>query len=223
MKKTLPTLFLAWMLLASGSNIFSQNATTKQTKKQTIEVLVNDHEYIIKQPISDILKKYWPEKWLDTVRTHMLIEINKEREKAGLLPLRANDTLHSAAQGQANFIANNKETYFNAAGNLIGDPHMVYLPDGKKRGVEYRAFGEWYGSPRVSENITIGKQTIKEVVIAWLNEPLHRQILLDAWPQEGGIGIALLWDGYETIHMTGYAVVMDYGKPDPKHRKRKTE
>lgn len=41
-----------------------------------------------------------------------------------------------------------------------------------------------YGSPIVSENMAIGVENIQQTVKAWLNEPTHRQIMLDTNIQE---------------------------------------
>ena len=221
MKKTRQALALSWFLLWSGINqwLAQSRSAIQHTKKQAVEILVDDHEHIIKQSFSDILKKYWPEKWMDTIRKHLLIEVNNEREKVGAPALKANVSLDSAAQWHADFVANNKEIYYDTNGRLLKDPHMEYLPNDKKKGLTQRVMTAGYGSPMVSENMAIGVENIQQTVEARLNEPTHRQIMLDTNIQEWWTGGSLLATEYQNIHMSWCVIVMDYGKPDAKKRK----
>jgi len=213
---------MASMLLGGASQWLAQKKHIQNTQKQTVEVLVNDHEHIIKQSFSDILKKYWPEKGMDTIRKHLLLEVNSEREKAWIPALKTNIFLDSAAQGHADFVANNKEIYYDSNGNLLKDPHTEYFPNGKKKWLTQRTMTAGYTSPMVSANMIIGMKTITDVVTGRLNEPGHRQVMLDTTIQEWWIGIELLSSEYTKIAMVGFVIVMDYGKPDPKNRKRTT-
>jgi len=208
MKKTLPMLIMAWMLLASGNNIFSQNNTIKKTNKETVEVLMDDHNTIIHKNIPDIINTYGLEKGLEIVKQHMLICINTHRETMGASPLRSNEFLTSSAQGHAEFLSKHKKKYFEYQWNVQNMPnaHVQYLPNNTTKILVERTMEAGYQDSFVKEILHCGNMTIASVVTAWLDSDWHKKIIEDPKLIDIWIGVV------DNIY------VINFGKRDGKHR-----
>lgn len=99
---------------------------------------------------------------------------NRERERAGLPPLRADEKLCQAAREHST--------------NMARQDRLDHVLDGKDPGqrlrdVGYRSFG-W------GENCAAGQRTAAEAVSTWMNSPGHRANILNGSFTEIGIGIA---------------------------------
>lgn len=98
---------------------------------------------------------------------------NKEREKQGLSPLKANAELSRVAREKSNDMANNN--YFDHNSPQYGSPFDMM----KAYGITYRTAGE---------NIARGQQTPEEVVNGWMNSEGHRANILNGDFTEIGVG-----------------------------------
>ncbi|NJN66796.1 MAG: VWA domain-containing protein [Chloroflexaceae bacterium] len=102
---------------------------------------------------------------------------NQEREKAGLLPLKANPQLaraaleHSQAMAEHDFMSHDNPVTGSTAGDRI------------------RAAGYTWSSS--AENIASGQASPDEVVASWMNSPGHRANLLSPDLREIGVGYVL--------------------------------
>jgi uncharacterized protein YkwD len=109
-----------------------------------------------------------------------LLELtNKEREKEGLRPLKANAKLFEAARKHS--------------ANMARQQRMDHTLDDKGpserlREAGYRGFG-W------AENCAAGQRTPAEAVRAWMRSPGHRRNMLNESFAEIGLGVALSKDG----------------------------
>ena len=65
------------------------------------------HAEIIKMNVDQILSEYGTEKWLDTIRQHVLIEINKIRQDYGLQVCNQNKKLTKTAQDYSKYMSDN--------------------------------------------------------------------------------------------------------------------
>lgn len=209
MKKTIQALAVVGMLLGGTSQWFAQKIQTQNTKKQTVEVLVNDYDHIIKQPFSSILNKYWPEEWIEIIKNNLLIAINKERSKVWADSLKTNKYLQTATQEHTQFLYTHKNLYVDENGNGKNNPHWQFLDNGKMRGLFDRVLEAGYWSVFVSENICIGAKTIEEFIRMTNISPSHKSTMLSTEYQE--IGIYVIDD----------IVVVKFGKPDTENRTRK--
>lgn len=208
MKKFIRSFVLWSLLLWWVQQWFTQNTTTKQTKKEAVEVLMDDHNTIIHKNIPDIIQIYGLERGLEIVKEHMLISINNHREAIGLSPLKTNIYLTNSAQQHAEFLRKNKEKYFEHTWDIATMPnaHVQYLPNNTTKILVERTMEAGYQDSFVKEILHYGKTTIASVVAAWLNSTWHKSILEDPKLLDVGIGIA------ENIY------VINFGKRDGKHR-----
>lgn len=212
MKKTIQTLVMAWMLLGGASQWLAQKKHIQNTQKQTVEVLINDYDHIIKQPFSSIITKYWPIEWIEIIKKNLLLAINKERAKVWADSLKINNHLQSATQEHAQFLYDHKKEYIDTNGNQLQDVHWQFLPNGKSRSLLDRVLEAGYWSVFVNENICIGAKTIEAVVEWWwMFSPSHKKTMLSTEYQE-------IW-----IYVVDDIVVVKFWKPDPKHRNRKVK
>lgn len=99
---------------------------------------------------------------------------NRARAKAGVPPLKLQETLCTAARWMAQDMAT--QDYFD---------HTDH--QGRKITERFRDFG-YRGYHYIGENIAAGQQTPEQVVTEWLNSPGHRHNLLSPNFSEIGIG-----------------------------------
>ena len=97
---------------------------------------------------------------------------NKERQKNGLAPLKADPSLSRVAQAKTNDM--NTKHYFSHTSPTYGSPFDMM----RDFGVTYRTAGE---------NIAMGQPTAQQVVNAWMNSEGHRKNILS--PNYTNIGV----------------------------------
>ncbi|SFG54118.1 CAP domain-containing protein [Sporolactobacillus nakayamae] len=99
---------------------------------------------------------------------------NQERTKAGLQPLKAdNSTLSKMARAKSQDMSD--KNYFDHQSPTYGSPFDMM----KKFGISYKTAGE---------NIAAGQKTPEEVVQGWMNSPGHRANILNASFTTIGVG-----------------------------------
>ncbi|MCO7127297.1 CAP domain-containing protein [Sporolactobacillus shoreicorticis] len=99
---------------------------------------------------------------------------NQERTKAGLQPLKAdNSTLSKMARAKSQDMSD--KNYFDHQSPTYGSPFDMM----KKFGISYKSAGE---------NIAAGQKTPEEVVQGWMNSPGHRANILNASFTTIGVG-----------------------------------
>lgn len=113
---------------------------------------------------------------LERVRAGILAEVNTERKKAGVPPLRANSLLDKAAQRHAE--------------DMLARGYFAHESPAQKT-VRERAREAGYDWRTIGENIAEGQFTVDEVMKTWMNSPGHRRNILDPDFQELGVGLAL--------------------------------
>jgi uncharacterized protein YkwD len=107
--------------------------------------------------------------------TDRILELtNLERERAGLRPLRQQQSLVGAAKWLAENMAS--RSYFN---------HTDHL--GRSAAQRVGDFG-YLGWTAFGENIAAGKREPEDVVSLWMGSPKHRQNILNPTFTEIGIG-----------------------------------
>ncbi|MGE5619940.1 MAG: CAP domain-containing protein [Sphingomonadaceae bacterium] len=111
--------------------------------------------------------------------------VNQERLKAGLLPLKWNDTLAAAATTYARDLA--ARNYF-AHNSLEGS-----TPASRARDAGYDAYG--WGGVYVGENLARGYSTAEGAMAGWLASEGHRNNLLHSKYRETGVGMAVAANG----------------------------
>lgn len=104
---------------------------------------------------------------------------NREREKAGLRPLRADARLFEAARKHS--------------ANMASQKQLAHTLDGKGpaerlRDLGYRNFG-------MGENCAAGQRSPAEAIRSWLDSEGHRRNMLNGTYLEVGLGIATDEDG----------------------------
>lgn len=109
----------------------------------------------------------------------LLLATNQERRKQKLPPLKENELLDKAAQGQARDMANQ---------NLLSHKGS----DGSNPTIRVQRQG--YKPLRGAENVAEGAPTISEVMRIWMNSPPHRENILGDY-LEMGVGYAQAADG----------------------------
>jgi len=120
---------------------------------------------------------YFPKNYLfgDIIKTELIKELNEERERLGINPLRDNMTLDKAAFLKAEDMI--KKGYFDhESPDGISPWHWL-----KEAGYNYKLAGE---------NLAIGFLDSDEVNKAWLASPSHRANLLN--PRYRDVGISIL-------------------------------
>ncbi len=103
---------------------------------------------------------------------------NKERQKNGLAPLKADPSLSRVAQAKTNDM--NAKRYFSHTSPTYGSPFDMM----RDFGVTYRTAGE---------NIAMGQPTAQQVVNAWMNSEGHRKNILS--PNYTNIGVGFTKTG----------------------------
>jgi len=125
----------------------------------------------------------------------LLGSTNDYRAKAGLAPLKQNDTLAHAAQAKADDMIH--QNYWN---------HIA--PDGTTPWAYFQKFKYKYSS--AGENLAYGFSTSEQVVNAWMNSAEHRANVMGNFA-EVGFGYA---NGDDYQHGKNTVVVAFYGLPD---------
>ncbi|MEO6866951.1 MAG: CAP domain-containing protein [Gaiellales bacterium] len=106
-------------------------------------------------------------------RVHDLV--NAERAKAGLAPVKYNQTVDNAAEKHASHMA--KVGQMAHAGIGDGDPGQRIRAEGWNK-----AWGE---------NVATGQRSPEQVVREWMDSPTHRRNILDPNFREMGVALAV--------------------------------
>jgi uncharacterized protein YkwD len=110
---------------------------------------------------------------------------NQQRAKAGLLPLKWNDTLAAAATSHAQDMAERGYLAHTS-------PEGSTAPE-RARAAGYAAYGS--GHVYVGENLARAYYEPEALVQAWMDSPGHRQNILWAQYREIGVGVAVRSNG----------------------------
>lgn len=209
MKKKLGSLIVAWSMLFpawSNGNDVSPNAKkmvtihqeTKENMSKTFVVTWQvqeelDHEKIVAMPFDQIFASYGKVKWLEIIREHFLIEVNKHRAS----PLHKDPVLTQIAQEQAQDMWDN--TYFNHS-----NKDWISASDRAKWKYDYATFGS---------NISFNLDNIKKIIQSYIDNgkrnTWHDRIFSSEY--------ADVWFGLVKGKDGKYYVVADYGtKRTPK-------
>ena len=122
----------------------------------------------------------------DSILARRVVElVNQERVKAGLLPLKWNDTLAAAAAAYAQEMA---ERNFFAHNSPEGT-----TPVERARRAGYDAYG--WGGLYVGENLAKGYSTPEGAMQGWMASESHRNNILLAKYRETGVGVATAPNG----------------------------
>lgn len=115
---------------------------SKNKLKTNLEQNELSHNQIIKMKIDDILKFYGNDKkWLEVVKEHIFIEINKARTRNWSNPLKSDSLLDKSAQKHAEELAKNDLLeHTNSNNQNVGD----------------RAEAEWFNYSWIASNIADG-------------------------------------------------------------------
>lgn len=114
----------------------------------------------------------------------VIVEVNKQRVKFGLSPLKINSKLMISGTNKANHMSAN--SYFSHIG--YGKKWSDFI---KESGYDYAEAGE---------NLANGFDNVPDMVEAWMNSPTHRENILNPSVDETGIGVAMgTLDGAQTI------------------------
>jgi uncharacterized protein YkwD len=140
------------------------------------------------------------------VAAAVLVNINAERTRRGIAAVSDELRLAAAAQGHAEDLARRDQPLAGVALHYGSDSSTMGARIGRQ-GYTFSAIGEvaapgWFATPGIAG------QAIDpvDVVQRWLDDSLHRNIMLDRRFTQAGVGVATAQSG------TGYAVV-DFGTP----------
>lgn len=104
----------------------------------------------------------------------IVTQINKQRSKEDLAPLRINKKLNMSAQAKSDDLILN-DYYSHTSPSKIGLAHLI-----EDAGYRYRLAGE---------NLVFHFFTAEEVVQSWMNSPGHRKNIMNPLYFEVGVGI----------------------------------
>lgn len=122
---------------------------TKQVGGVDKEPDLIDHQTIITMNMDDILAKYGKMKWMELIKTHLVLEINNYRRSLNNDPLVAVDDMNLLAQTHAQVLAKNKSfSHIDANGGDVSD----------------RADAEKINYTVIGENLWYNKKTINDIV-----------------------------------------------------------
>ena len=127
----------------------------------------------------------------EDIAAQVLARLNQARANVGLPALTRSAQLDAAAQAHANDLLQNGV----ALGHRGSDGSTI----------KQRILGAGYASSLVGENWA-AYRTLDQIMTFWLNDPPHRQNILDAQFRDIGIGVAARAGG-------GWIVVTDFGAP----------
>ncbi len=123
--------------------------------------------------------------WVSTeTRDALLLQLNRERERHGLRPLREQAQLSQAAQSHADYLARN---------GLAGHEQRRGQPGFSGERPYQRAIAAGYALPRraqLRELYVIGLRDSAAALQQLLSGPYHRHLLLAPQAQELGIGLS---------------------------------
>jgi hypothetical protein len=128
----------------------------------------------------------------EDIAAQVLARLNQARADAGMPALTRSAQLDAAAQAHANDLRQNGV----ALGHRGSDGSTI----------KQRILGAGYASSLVGENWA-AYRTLEQIMTFWLNDPPHRQNILDAQFREIGIGVAARASG-------GWIIVTDFGAPE---------
>lgn len=209
--------FAAGAAIIAG--VFSTNLSFNQTtdtgnfknlqKKNTIELVEKndsvpqdtiiqldsiEHEKIITMPMDSILQKYGPEKWMEIIRKHTLIEINKIRKEftdSVLIPdnknyvlkdLVPNQKLNTSAQAYAEYMQ--KNNYFSHEGKDWST-------------FESRIKKTWYPFHFLWENLYRNATSIQDFILWRESSQDHYNVLKNKYYLH-------VWIGYYKWYIVGH-------------------
>jgi uncharacterized protein YkwD len=114
----------------------------------------------------------------------IIVEVNKQRVRFGLSPLKINPQLMTASANKTRHMS--EFSYFSHIG--YGKKWSDFIKDS---GYDYAEAGE---------NLANGFDNVPEMVEAWMNSPSHRENILNPTVDETGVGISMgTLDGIPTI------------------------
>lgn len=123
---------------------------------------------------------------LEKLRAEVILAVNKERQVAGMRPLRLNLKLQASAQAYAEDMKNRN---FFSHESPEGEIPQERIQRGGYGNVnaencDCRSFTAAFG-----ENLARGQQTVEDVMQDWMESPTHRANILTERYNEIGIGI----------------------------------
>ncbi|GIM29749.1 hypothetical protein CPJCM30710_24150 [Clostridium polyendosporum] len=172
----------------SDSNLKPQNEQTKvpnvveteTTTTKAPETNTNNNEKVDNQPVVNNNSSV---KYMADFEADILKYTNIERQKAGLEPLKLNNTAFGFARSKSEEMI--RLNYFDH-----NSPENGYISDvAKKNNWRYSYIGENIYTMSYSGDITTVINGQK-IVDAWMNSPGHRANILNANFKEIGIGVA---------------------------------
>lgn len=143
------------------------------------EITIEESVVILNRVYKDALSKTsdntLEEKYYEALANQVIQLTNIEREKEGLKPLIAHETLQVVAIDKATDMVT--LNYFDHHSPTYGSPFEMM----KSYGIDYRA---------AAENIAFGQSSAEEVVTGWMNSPGHRANILNDSFSHIAIGVA---------------------------------
>jgi len=147
------------------------------------------HNEVITTNVWKLLDEYGPEKGLEFLQEHMIIEINCYREQRNkqhpdespLIMLESNTILNTSAQDYADYLYDNNKAWHSADWRTPKDR----AEDAGYQSILIKKFRN------VRENIAYRQDNIEEVIEAWLNSPIHKENIyapVNSW--QAGVGYA---------------------------------
>lgn len=179
--------------MAIGSPNFAQNQKNNIQKElvQWLNQNNSEHNTIINMKIENIFKIYGQKKWLEIIRKHMLIEINKLRSKSESSDMEIDKILNKIAQEHAQ--------------DMVENDYLDHV-DSQWRHIWDRAKDNEYKYYSISENIA-NDDNIREVISGFVNSKIwwHEEILSNEYEN--------IWFGI-AIDAGGNAYfVLNFAKP----------
>ena len=166
---------MSLMIAKNSPRILSQN---NYNKKEIVEVFdahknidieninIEKHDSIINLDINQIFEELWEKKWLDLVREHMLIEINKFRSENNLNNFSDNYILDRTAQIYAEYCIDNNRLKHNDKN--ANTPTYRSKKNGYKTQVKENLF-RW-DNPSIKDIIemwTIYSKSHEKTILEW--------------------------------------------------------
>jgi len=183
--KTIQKVFrylILWTLLNSSGGVFSQNENFIQenNKKNEIEIWFNKTGSLLKEH-EENLRIRADTLGIEKTRETVLIEINREREKEWLSPLKMNPLLTKVAQNYAEYM--NKNNWYSHRDKTWKTWKT------RVHEVKYDKLFRW-------ENIHNGPLNVFYVMRDWMSSALHANNILWVHTEEVGIGYC---NGYRVL------------------------
>ena len=182
--KALIVAWIAALSLVNSPKMYAQKIDSskavvenfEEKGKMNIDSIELSHEEIINMNVDSLLKLYWEEIWLGIINKHMLIEINKIRDKYKAPHMRENDTLTNVAQ-----------TYSES----MNSRNMLSHEDENWEKCDWR-ISKFLWTDNVFhivwENIAKWQNSISQVMDHWVNYSLwHKRNIIFYFYTEAGI------------------------------------